>query len=215
MHKAAEAREDIGPSSKSAHTLSPAAKYLRRLDERFAQFEVALNLMAAIVILFVMLLGVAQIFSRKLFNLPIPAYIDVIELIMVLFAFPSLAYAHRLGGHIRMEIILSKFKGRAYYAIEAGAELLTVAMVSVLLWYSYRHFLRAWTVGDGMMDLNVPLWPSKLVVPSAFAVLLVRCLIQLAGYLRLVAHPDSVPIAVPQSEGVRKIAQRQLASDAT
>jgi TRAP-type C4-dicarboxylate transport system permease small subunit len=204
-----------GQAGPSEASLSPAARRLRGIDEAFAQFETAINMMAAIVILLIMLLGVAQIFSRKLFNLPIPAYIDVIEFVMALFAFPGLAYAHRLGGHIRMEIILAKFKGRAYYAIEAAAELLTAGMVAVLAWFSYLHFLRAWTVGDGMMDLNVPLWPSKLIVPAAMAVLLVRCLIQLAGYLRLVAHPDAVPIAVPQSEDVKKIARREMASDAT
>jgi TRAP-type C4-dicarboxylate transport system permease small subunit len=201
--------------SGSAGTLSARARLLQRIDQTYAQLETALNLMAAIVILFIMLLGVVQIFSRKLLNLPIPAYIDIIELIMALFAFPSLAYAHRLGGHIRMEIMLSKFKGRAYYAVEAGAELLMAAMMILLLWYSYQHFLRAWLLGDGMMDLNVPLWPSKLIVPLAFAVLLVRCLIQLAGYLRLVGYPDAVPVAVPQSEEVRQTVRRSLASDAT
>jgi TRAP-type C4-dicarboxylate transport system permease small subunit len=202
-------------SSRSADTLSVPARLLQRIDQAYAQFETALNLMAAIVILFIMLLGVVQIFSRKLLNLPIPAYIDIIELIMALFAFPSLAYAHRLGGHIRMEIVLTRFKGRVYYAIEAVAELLMVVMMTLLLCYSYQHFLRAWLLGDGMMDLNMPLWPSKLIVPAAFAVLLVRCVIQLAGYLRLVAHPDAVPIAVPQSEEIRQIVRRSLASDVT
>jgi TRAP-type C4-dicarboxylate transport system permease small subunit len=214
MSEAIGINEAIG-LRESAGELSPAARRLRWIDEAYAQFETSLNLMAAAVTMLVMLLGVVQIFSRKLVNLPIPGYIDIIELMMVLFAFPSLAYAHRLGGHIRMEIVLSRFKGRTYYAIEASAELLTGAMVAVLLWYSYEHFLRAWTVGDGTIDLNVPLWPSKLVVPAAFGVLLVRCAIQLAGYLRLVVHPDAVPIAVPQSAEARKIAQHDLASEAT
>ena len=204
--------EDVG-AGREADTLSPAARNLQWVDRRFGQFEGSLNLLAAIVILLVMLLGVIQIFSRKLFNAPVPAYIDLIEFIMALFAFPSLAYAHRMGGHIRMEIILSRFQGRPYYMIEALAEFLTAAMVAVLLWFSYRHFLRAWTVGDGMMDLDVPLWPSKLIVPAAFAVLLVRCLIQLTGYLRLAAHPDVTPIAVPQSDEVREITQRGLAGE--
>jgi TRAP-type C4-dicarboxylate transport system permease small subunit len=114
-----------------------------------------------------------------------------------------------------LEIVLSKFKGRTYYVIEAGAELLMVVMMMLLVWYSYQHFLRAWLLGDGMMDLNFPLWPSKLIVPAAFAVLVVRCLIQLAGYLRLAAYPDAVPVAVPQSEEIRQTVRRSLASDAT
>jgi len=199
--------------AEDGRNLPPAGRRLQRIDEIYGRIEHWVNLMAAIVIMAVMFLGVVQIFSRKLFNLPIPAYIDLIELVMVLFAFPSLAYAHRLGAHIRMEIILSKFKGRTYFAIEAVAEFLMIGMVTVLMWFSYDHFLRAYRVGDGMMDLDFPLWPSKLVVPIAFAMLLVRCLIQFAGYVRLVAHPDAIPIAIPQSEDVQQIAQRELARD--
>ncbi|MGE0714117.1 MAG: TRAP transporter small permease subunit [Alphaproteobacteria bacterium] len=194
--------------------LSSGGRLLQAVDRGFYRFETLLNLLAALVILAVMLLGVFQIFSRKLFNAPIPAYIDLIELIMGLFAFPSLAYAHRLGGHIRMEIIVARFAGRGRYMVEAGAEALTAAMVAVLLWFSYTHFLRAWKVGDGMMDLDVPLWPSKLIVPAAFAVLLVRCLIQLAGFLRLIADPEATPVAVPQSAEVREITHRALGESA-
>ena len=59
----------------------------------------------------------------------------------------------------------------------------------ILAWYGYEHFLRAWNIGDSTIDIEIPLWPSKLLVPVAFAVLLVRLFIQVLGFLRLSRSP--------------------------
>ena len=190
--------------------LSPAARRLKAVDERFFRFESLLNLVAALVILGIMLLGVAQIASRKLLNLPIPGYIDFIEIVMTLFAFIGLAYTERLGGHIRMEVILGRLKGRTLFALELFGVVLAIVIVAILMWYGFTHFLRAWQIGDTTIDASLPLWPSKLVVPFAFAVLEVRLLIELVGFLRLVQHPTSEQVGVPHIESVEEMAQHEL-----
>jgi TRAP-type C4-dicarboxylate transport system permease small subunit len=193
--------------------LSPAARRLRATDEGLFRFENALNLLAGIVILAVMALGVLQIVSRKLFNYPIPAYIDIIEIVMVLFAFPGLAFAQRLGGHIRMEIVLGLLKGRLYYAAELIGVLAALAVVAIITWFSFTHFLRAWRLGDSTMDGGFPLWPAKLVVPLAFALLFVRLAIQLVGFVRLLAAPAAVPVAVPRVQDAEDLSRRQVESE--
>jgi TRAP-type mannitol/chloroaromatic compound transport system permease small subunit len=195
--------------------LSLAARLLRSADAQLFRLESWLNLVAAIVILGLMLLGVAHILSRKLFNWPIPSYIDVIELVMVLFAFPGLAYAQRLGAHIRMEIVVGRIRGRTLFAAEIFGTLLAVAIVAVLAWFAFEHFARAWVVGDSTMDGDIPLWPAKLVVPLALAVLLARFLIQLAAFGRLLADPATEPIAVPRMDSVDEHAKREVETGVT
>ena len=97
---------------------TPFARLLGAADEGFFKFESALNLIAALVILAVMFIGVFQVFGRKLINLPVPGYVDVIEFVMTVFAFISIAYTQRLGGHVRMEIIIKRFRGRALWIVE-------------------------------------------------------------------------------------------------
>ena len=77
---------------------SPFARLLGAADEGFFRLESGLNLIAALVILAVMFIGVFQVFGRKLINLPVPGYVDVIEFVMTVFAFISIAYTQRLGG---------------------------------------------------------------------------------------------------------------------
>ena len=189
---------------------STFARRLGAADEGFFKFESALNLIAAIVILGVMFVGVFQVFGRKLLNFPIPGYVDIIELVMTVFAFLSIAYTQRLGGHVRMEIILKRFRGRALWIVESLGTLIVIGIVAILAWYGYEHFLRAWTIGDSTIDIEIPLWPSKLLVPVAFAVLLVRLSIQLLGFLRLSAHPDAEPVGIPLIETVDEQAQHEI-----
>lgn len=193
--------------------LSSRAQSLRAADEGLFRVENALNQLAGIVILCVMVLGVAQILSRKLLNYPIPAYIDIIEIVMVLFAFPSLAFAQRMGDHIRMEIILGRLKGRLFYAIELFGVVAALVIVAIITWFSYGHFLRAWRLGDSTMDGGFPLWPAKLVVPVAFALLFLRLLVQVVGFSRLLARPASPPVAVPRLDDPDTVARKQVESE--
>ena len=196
------------PSPDSGRT--PFARFLGSADEGFFKLESALNLLAALVILAVMFIGVFQVFGRKLINLPVPGYVDVIEIVMTVFAFISIAYTQRLGGHVRMEIILKRFRGRGLWIVECLGTMTVIGIVAILAWFGYEHFLRAWTIGDSTIDIEIPLWPSKLLVPIAFAVLLVRLFIQVLGFLRLAAYPDAEPVGIPLIETVDKQAQHEI-----
>ena len=189
---------------------SPFARLLGAADDGFFKFESALNLIAALVILAVMFIGVFQVFGRKLINLPVPGYVDVIEFVMTVFAFISIAYTQRLGGHVRMEIIIKRFRGRALWIVELLGTLTVFGIVAILAWFGYEHFLRAWNIGDSTIDIEIPLWPSKLLVPVAFAILLVRLFIQLLGFLRLSADPDAEPVGIPLIETVDEQAQHEI-----
>jgi TRAP-type mannitol/chloroaromatic compound transport system permease small subunit len=200
-------------SDASARGLSKAARRLRTFDERLFRLENGLNLVAGIVILAMMVLGVLQILSRKLFNFPIPAYIDIIEIVMVLFAFPSLAFAQRLGDHIRMEIVLGRLKGRVYYSVELFGVLAALAIVAIIAWFSFEHFLRAWKLGDSTMDGGFPLWPAKLVIPLAFALLFIRIALQFAAFCRMLAWPAATPVAIPRLEDPEEAARKHVESE--
>ncbi len=189
---------------------TPFARLLGAADEGFFKFESALNLTAALVILAVMFIGVFQVFGRKLINLPVPGYVDVIEFVMTVFAFLSIAYTQRLGGHVRMEIIIKRFRGRALWIVEFLGTLTVIGIVAILAWFGYEHFLRAWNIGDSTIDIEIPLWPSKLLVPVAFAILLVRLFIQLLGFLRLSTEPDAEPVGIPRIETVDEQAQHEI-----
>lgn len=178
------------------------ASTLSWLDRRLFALESACNLAAGLTILAAMLLAVAQILGRKFFNQPVPGFIDWIEQGMVVFAFAGIAYCQRLGGHVRMELVINRFSGATRWGIEAFGVLLTLLLTVVLIYGSWSHFLRAYNLGDSSIDIALPIWPAKLIVPVALAILALRLMIQLWGYCRCWHNPAAVPIAVPLPQDI-------------
>ncbi len=171
--------------------------YLRQADAILSPVEDSLNLIAALAIFFLMFVGVAQIVGRTIFDFAIYGYIDWIEQASALFAFLGIAYAQRLGSHIGMDLTMG-WQPSKRWKIELFGVLVTFAIVTVLIYASFTNFLRAWAIGDSTMDIKLPTWPAKLMVPLALSVLWLRLSLQICGYLRMTAHPDAEPIAVPK-----------------
>ena len=184
---------------------------LDRIDRALGVVENAFNLLAGALIFALMLLGVAQIVLRVAFGTPILGYVDIVEVSMVGFAVLSIAFVQRVGGHVRMELVLSRLRGRPLWLVEAGGVLLAAFIVAVLIPYSYAHFERAYLFGDSTGTIELPTWPAKLVVPLALGMLLLRLLLQCAGYLRLARHPHHAPVAVPVLQDAATQAQREIA----
>lgn len=170
---------------------------INTFDKFLAKFEDFLTSFSAFAIFFLMITATIQIVSRKLLNLPIPGYIDFAEQSIAIFAFIGIAYCQRLGGHVRMEIFLSAIKGRSKWIAEAVQTAATIFIIAILTYYSFKHFQRAWVIGDSTIDIQLPTWPSKLMIPIAFATLTLRLLVQFAGYVRLIIDPKLQPIGVP------------------
>jgi len=79
----------------------------------------------------------------------------------------------------------------------------------VLIYGSYLHFWRAFSIGDSSLDINLPTWPAKLVVPIALSVLALRLLLQMWAYLRAVKEGNDGPIAVPLVENAATVAAKE------
>lgn len=182
---------------------------LSRADRSFFKIESALNLLGGFIIFLLVFLATANVLGRWLFNMPISGYIDWVEQSMAFMAFLGIAYTKREGGHIRMDIVVSHLKGRALWLLELFSSVVMLIVTLVLIYGSYVHFLRAYTLGDSSLDIDLPTWPSKLVVTFALTVLAIRILLQIWGYFRAVVENNDQPIAVPLIESAADVAAKE------
>ncbi|MES9876806.1 MAG: TRAP transporter small permease [Candidatus Sedimenticola sp. PURPLELP] len=178
-------------------------------DRTFFRFESILNLAGGLVIFLLVLLATTNVLGRWMFSLPIDGYVDWVEQAMAFLAFLGIAYTKRLGGHIRMDILISHLRGRVLWAMELIAVCLMLMVTTVLVYGSYLHFWRAYSIGDSSLDINLPTWPAKLVVPFALTVLALRLILQIWGYLRAVKEGGNQPVAVPLIESAADVAAKE------
>ena len=186
-----------------------------RADRALFVVEKALALVSGLAILTVMIISVANILGRKLFNLPVPGFVDWMEQLVPIIAFVGIAYCHRLGGHIRMDLVVGQFRGRVLYALEWIGTLFILILALVLIWGSWRHFVRSFDFGsplwsrDSTIDLSLPIWPIKLVVPVMLALLVARLVLQLWAYTRAFRENPAVAVGVPRVESAAEQAERE------
>ena len=183
---------------------------MRRADAIQSHLEDGLNLIAALAIFFLMFVGVVQIVGRTFFDFAIYGYIDWIEQASVLFAFLGIAYAQRLGSHIGMDLTMG-WRPATRWKIELFGVAMALAIITVLIYASFTNFLRAYSIGDSTMDIRLPTWPAKLMVPLALSVLWLRLSLQICGYLRMIADPDAEPIAIPRLVTIETQVQDEIA----
>ena len=195
-----------------AHSTSPTDggnSVLLAIDRSLGRLENLFNDIGGVFIFALMWLTMAEVLGRRLFNSPVPGAIDYIEVGMAVFAFMGAAYCQRQGGHVRMDLLVVNLKGRLLWLVEAFAIFVAVVYVGIIVWASAQDTWRSFDLGDDTLDAHIAVWPSKLVVPIAMALLELRLLVNLWGYLRLLVLPDAEPRAIPKVMHVEDVAQEQ------
>lgn len=189
--------------------------WLSRLDRSLFSFERLLALIGGLAVFSLMVLAVFSVSGRNVMNQPLPGYVDWIEQVMPLIAFLAVSYAQRLGGHIRMDLVIGMLSGRALWLAEFASTLAMLILMLLLVWGSYAHFERSFDLSaplwsrDSSMDIGIPLWPGKLLAPIAFSVLSLRLMLQLWGYGRAMRTGTDSPVAVPLIEDAATQAARE------
>ncbi|GMG81913.1 hypothetical protein LNKW23_11260 [Paralimibaculum aggregatum] len=207
---------------------SPAS----RADRALYRLEQALTLGSGILILAVMLVSVVNILGRKgkekaldwgwdgiaAFLGPVPGFVDWMVTAVPVIAFLGIAGCQRLGGHIRMDILVGQLKGRALWLFEMVSCLLMLALCLVLIQGSWLHFERSFDFAaplwsrDSTIDINLPVWPVKLLVPVMLGLLALRLCLQIWAYWRAFLSNAERPVAVPLIETAAEQAAHEAES---
>ena len=190
---------------------------LSRADRVFAHVEKAAALLAGLGVLTLMALAVVSVGGRNILGRPLAGYVDWIELLMPAIALLGVAWTQRGGGHVRMDLVVGRLRGRALWAFELLSTVAALALIGLLVWGTWSHFGRSFDWGrplfssDSTMDIGLPLWPSKLIVPLALGLVALRLIIQIVGFARGL-RTDVTPPAVPLIESAEALAAFEAAT---
>ena len=177
---------------------SPEGGFSAKAEIVVRRLESNLNILSGIVIFALVFLASFNVLARKFFNSPVPGYIDWTEQFMAVFAFFGIAYCQCRGSHIRMDFLLARFRRRQLWLAELLGAGLMLLVTTVLIYGSWFHFLRSldfgssWWSRDSSIDIALPLWPAKLIVPLALSLLWIRLALQIrAFWIALLTNAES------------------------
>ena len=186
---------------------------LSRLDRALLPLERFCALLSGVAIFSLMFLAAYSVTGRKFFSSPMAGYVDYIEAMMPIIAIMGVSYVQRDGTHVRMDMFVGALKGRVLWFFELLSVLLILVLIVALTWGAWDHFDRSFDCArplcsrDSSIDVGIPIWPSKLVVPIAFGVLVLRLILQAWGYGRALILGLENPVAVPLNLSVAEQAR--------
>lgn len=198
-----------------ASTVLQDSSLLSRLDQALLPIERFMALLSGLAAFSLMFLAAYSVTGREFFGKPLLGYVDLIEILMPLIAIMGVSYVQREGAHIRMDIIIGATRGRLLWFLELVTVLLILVLMVALVWGSWAHFDRSFDCArplcsrDSSIDISLPIWPSKLIVPVAFCVLCARLLLQAVGYARAFWLNLERPVAVPLIQSVAEQARAE------
>jgi TRAP-type C4-dicarboxylate transport system permease small subunit len=136
------------------------------------------GLISAISTFVMMVLVVANVGGRYLFNRPVTGTLEVTESLLVLIIFLSVALTQYDGGHIRVNIVTRRLPPRAARVFTVISMLCGCAFFT---WCGYAAWIfaaQAYSFNEQEWgEIVFPLWPMKFVVFFGIALLAIQFLL--------------------------------------
>ena len=125
-----------------------------------------MNALATGWIFFIMLLMVADVAGRALFNHPIAGTPEIVKVSLVGIIFLQMPHTFWVGRHIRSELIVSRLKSPYRDLLEMTARLLVVLIFLGIFVSSWDRTLNSWTLleFEGEGALRVPVYPIRTLI---------------------------------------------------
>jgi TRAP-type C4-dicarboxylate transport system permease small subunit len=127
-----------------------------------------LGYVSAVMLGFMMMLTVVDVFMRYIFNAPITGATEISELMMVIVVFPALAWIAVERSHIKVDLLVSTLRRRVQLSVEIVTLLLALATFVIITWQS---FLESMEVNMATSLLEVPEAPFHWIMTLGLAML--------------------------------------------
>jgi len=138
---------------------------------------------AMVALAMALLLITANTVMRYLFNSPIKGAEEVVELMMVLIVFLSLAYASTKGSDIAVTTLASRFPPRVWLVLGSIFYFASAAIVGLIAWRGIWGGIEMWRVGEETGVLQILIFPFLWVLAFGTAVLFLKLLVDFISFL--------------------------------
>lgn len=105
----------------------------------------------------VILISVADVFARKFLSTGYIGLVDVTQLAVLGFAYLSLPRAFSTYAHVAVELYDHRLSYRADQVLKAFALILSIGVLSLLLWYGWTQASRTLRYGDVSQNVEIPM----------------------------------------------------------
>lgn len=155
---------------------------LERINQGANAVLVAISAVALISMAFMV---TYDVFVRNVFNAPLPASVEISQLMEPYVVFLPFAYTLAIGAHVRVTLLTMRLPQVLFLSSEVLVYLLDLLFFSLLAYFSWQEFMESWAVDEIMLAaIKLPWWVGKFSMPLGMLFIALQCVVQLAHTIR-------------------------------
>ena len=130
-----------------------------------------LALAGGVVFLLLVAMSVVSIVGRKLFSMPVPGDVEVLQMAAAFACACFFAYCHLVGGDVKVDFFTSRLPGRAIHGLDAIGSLIYGLIGALLAWRSLAGALAVRDAQETSVILGWPAWVAQALMVPGFALM--------------------------------------------
>jgi TRAP-type C4-dicarboxylate transport system permease small subunit len=122
---------------------------------------------------------------RYFFNSPLPASVEICQLIEPWVIFLPFAYTLTIGGHVQVTLFTMRLPKKWRFASDIFAYSIDFIFFSLLCYFSWVEFSQSFAIGEIMLAaIKLPWWSGKLAMPLGSFLIALQCIFQILSVLK-------------------------------
>jgi len=135
--------------------------------------------LAALALVILMMVTVADVTLRYLFNSPVRGSYDMVESMLLVFVFNGMAAGFFMRRHVVIDLIDAAVGRRGTIVLIRIADVLSIICLALLMWAMLQPAMQAYDYGDRKLELNLPIYILWIVALAGLAGTLICAVIAL------------------------------------
>ena len=128
-----------------------------------------LNYVSSFFLAFLMLMTVADVVSRKIFNSPIMGTYELTLLLITIVVYLGFAHANDFKEHVVIDVLYEVLPRAGKFIFSVISSLLNLALACTMCYAIYNYIFRLYASGGVTASLKIPLWPFAVVAVVGMA----------------------------------------------
>ena len=130
-----------------------------------------LALAGGAVFVLLVVMSVASIVGRKLFSMPVPGDVELLQMTAAFACACFFAYCHLVGGDVKVDFFTSRLPARAVHRLDAMGSLIYGLIGAVLAWRSLAGALSVREAQETSVILGWPVWIAQFLMVPGFVLM--------------------------------------------
>ena len=132
--------------------------------------------LAGLSLFILMIMMATDVFARTVFSSPISGVTEIGQYyLMVAIVFFGLPYTYRVGGHVRVEILATRFGPRFWFVTELLGQILGIVTFLIIVWFTLQFGLEGVKIRAARPSgaFILPVYPARFIVPLSSLLMVV------------------------------------------